>query len=196
MSGGKSAGMYDVMCDGMEGRSNGLPMETSSHGLLDAASHVRVGTGWDLHVMEEGRPLVIGGVRIESPKGCIAHSDGDVLIHALIDALLGACGMDDIGTLFPDDDPAFKDADSSVLLGKVVSMVASKGFHIVNADSTVVLQSPRLGAYKGSMKERLALILGVDPSMVCVKAKTAEGVLGELGRGDAVMAQAVVLVVR
>lgn len=196
MSGGRSAGMYDGMCDGMEGRSNGLPMETSSCGRSDAASHVRVGTGWDLHVMEEGRPLVIGGVRIESPKGCIAHSDGDVLIHALIDALLGACGMDDIGTLFPDDDPAFKDADSSVLLGKVVSMVASKGFHIVNADSTVVLQSPRLGAYKGSMKERLAMILGVDPSMVCVKAKTAEGVLGELGRGDAVMAQAVVLVVR
>lgn len=167
-----------------------------SNGNGAGSFDMRVGTGWDLHRLEGGRPLVLGGVRVESAKGSVAHSDGDALIHAIIDAILGACGMDDIGTLFPDDDPAYKNADSSVLLGDVVAGAAELGFRVHNVDATIVLQQPRLGPYKTSMKERLARILGVDPSMVCVKAKTAEGVLGELGRSDAVMAQAVVLLVR
>lgn len=153
----------------------------------------RVGIGWDLHRLEEGRRLVIGGVSIPSSKGCVAHSDGDVLIHAVIDAILGAAGMDDIGTLFPDSDPAYCGADSAELLSQVVNAVASRGFHVCNLDTTVVLQSPKLGSYKAAIRERLASLLGVEPSCVGVKAKTAEGILGELGTGSAIMAQAVVL---
>lgn len=153
----------------------------------------RVGIGWDLHRLEEGRRLVIGGVSIPSSKDCVAHSDGDVLIHAVIDAILGAAGMDDIGTLFPDSDPAYCGADSAELLSQVVNAVASRGFHVCNLDTTVVLQSPKLGSYKAAIRERLASLLGVEPSCVGVKAKTAEGILGELGTGSAIMAQAVVL---
>lgn len=153
----------------------------------------RVGIGWDLHRLEEGRRLVIGGVSIPSSKGCVAHSDGDVLIHAVIDAILGAAGMDDIGTLFLDSDPAYCGADSAELLSQVVNAVASRGFHVCNLDTTVVLQSPKLGSYKAAIRERLASLLGVEPSCVGVKAKTAEGILGELGAGSAIMAQAVVL---
>jgi len=152
---------------------------------------MRVGTGWDLHRLEEGRCLVVGGVAIPSQKGSVAHSDGDALIHAVIDALLGAAGMDDIGTIFPDTDPIYKDADSAVLLSNVVEEVAKRGFRIFNVDTTVVLQSPKLGPYKAAIRERLASLLGVEPSCVGVKAKTAEGVLGELGSGCAIMAQAV-----
>lgn len=157
------------------------------------AADVRVGTGWDLHRLEEGRNLVVGGVSIPSPKGSVAHSDGDVLIHAIIDAMLGAAGMDDIGTLFPDTDPSYCGADSAELLSQVVNAVASRGFHVCNLDTTVVLQSPKLGPYKVAIRERLASLLGVEPSSVGVKAKTAEGILGELGTGSAIMAQAVVL---
>lgn len=156
------------------------------------AADVRVGTGWDLHRLEEGRNLVVGGVSIPSPKGSVAHSDGDVLIHAIIDAMLGAAGMDDIGTLFPDTDPSYCGADSAELLSQVVNAVASCGFHVCNLDTTVVLQSPKLGPYKAAIRERLASLIGVEPSRVGVKAKTAEGILGELGTGSAIMAQAVV----
>lgn len=155
---------------------------------------MRVGTGWDLHKLASGRALVLGGVAIPSEKGCVGHSDGDALLHAVIDALLGACGLEDIGTLFPDTDPAYKDADSAVLLGQVVSKIKALGFSICNVDTTVILQAPKLGPYKAQMKERLAALLGIETNAVGVKAKTAEGVLGELGQGDAVIAQAVVLV--
>ena len=161
--------------------------------MTGMAADVRVGTGWDLHRLEEGRNLVVGGVSIPSPKGSVAHSDGDVLIHAIIDAMLGAAGMDDIGTLFPDTDPSYCGADSAELLSQVVNAVASRGFHVCNLDTTVVLQSPKLGPYKVAIRERLASLLGVEPSSVGVKAKTAEGILGELGTGSAIMAQAVVL---
>jgi len=161
--------------------------------MTGMAADVRVGTGWDLHRLEEGRNLVVGGVSIPSPKGSVAHSDGDVLIHAIIDAMLGAAGMDDIGTLFPDTDPSYCGADSAELLSQVVNAVASRGFHVCNLDTTVVLQSPKLGPYKDAIRERLASLLGVEPSCVGVKAKTAEGILGELGTGSAIMAQAVVL---
>lgn len=157
------------------------------------AADVRVGTGWDLHRLEEGRNLVVGGVSIPSSKGSVAHSDGDALIHAIIDAMLGAAGMDDIGTLFPDTDPSYCGADSAELLSHVVNAVASRGFHVCNLDTTVVLQSPKLGPYKAAIRERLAALLGVEPSCVGVKAKTAEGILWELGTGSAIMAQVVVL---
>ncbi len=161
--------------------------------MTGMAADVRVGTGWDLHRLEEGRNLVVGGVSIPSPKGSVAHSDGDVLIHAIIDAILGAAGMDDIGTLFPDTDPSYCGVDSTELLSQVFELVAARGFHVCNLDATIVLQSPKLGPYKTAIRERLASLLGVDPSCVGVKAKTAEGILGELGTGSAIMAQAVVL---
>jgi 2-C-methyl-D-erythritol 2,4-cyclodiphosphate synthase len=155
---------------------------------------MRVGTGWDLHKLASERKLVLGGVVIPSEKGCVGHSDGDALIHAIIDALLGACGLDDIGTLFPDTDPAYKDADSTKLLSQVVSKIKALGFKISNLDTTVILQTPKLGPYKAQIKEKLAGLLGIDVGCVGVKAKTAEGILLELGSGDAVIAQAVVLV--
>ena len=155
---------------------------------------MRVGTGWDLHKLASERKLVLGGVVIPSEKGCVGHSDGDALIHAIIDALLGACGLDDIGTLFPDTDPAYKDADSTKLLSQVVSKIKALGFKISNLDTTVILQTPKLGSYKAQIKEKLAGLLGIDVGCVGVKAKTAEGILLELGSGDAVIAQAVVLV--
>ncbi len=155
---------------------------------------MRVGTGWDLHKLVPGRNLVLGGVVIPSEKGCAGHSDGDALIHAIIDALLGACGLEDIGTLFPDTDPTYKDADSAILLSSVVSKIKALGFCIGNIDTTIVLQNPKLGPYKTQIKQRLSEVLGIDSSLIGVKAKTAEGVLCELGQGDAVIAQAVVLV--
>lgn len=155
---------------------------------------MRVGTGWDLHKLASGRRLILGGVEIPSDKGCVGHSDGDALLHALIDALLGACGLEDIGTLFPDTDPAFKDADSTKLLAEVVEQVKQLGFNICNVDTTVILQTPKLGPYKAQIKQKLASLLKLEIACVGVKAKTAEGILSELGQGDAVIAQAVVLV--
>ena len=161
--------------------------------LSPESAQSRIGTGWDLHRLEAGRPLVLGGVRIESPKGCVGHSDGDALIHAVIDSILGAAGLPDIGTLFPDTDPAYKEIDSAVLLEKVVALVESKGFSIVNVDSTVILQSPKLGPYKQPIRERMASLLGVPFDCFDVKAKTAEHILNELGTGDAVACQSICL---
>ncbi len=153
----------------------------------------RVGTGWDIHKLAEGRDLVLGGIKIDSPKGCVGHSDGDALIHAIIDSLLGACGLDDIGTLFPDSDPRYKGIDSVILLEKVVELVHEKGYRIVNVDSTVILQSPKLGPYKASIREKMACILDVPKDCFDVKAKTAEHMLGELGTSDAVVCQSICL---
>ena len=153
----------------------------------------RIGTGWDIHRLAEGRALVLGGVHIESSKGCVGHSDGDALIHAVIDSLLGAAGLDDIGTLFPDTDSAYKDADSAILLEKVVSLVCSKGYRIVNVDTTVILQSPKLGPYRKAIRERMSSLLGVPYDCFDLKAKTAEYMLNELGSGDAVVCQSACL---
>ena len=154
----------------------------------------RVGTGWDIHALVEGRTLVLGGVKMESPKGCLGHSDGDALIHAVIDSILGACGLDDIGTLFPDTDLKYEGISSKVLLSKVMDLVQSKGFHVVNVDTTVILQSPKLGPYKEEIRRTMSQLLGVDLSAFSVKAKTAEHMLGELGTGDAVVCQSACLV--
>ncbi len=154
----------------------------------------RVGTGWDIHALVEGRPLVLGGVNVDSPKGCLGHSDGDALIHAVIDSILGACALDDIGTLFPDTDEQYKGISSRILLSKVMEIVHAKGYRIVNVDTTVVLQSPKLGPYKEEIRRTMSDLLGVEQSAFSVKAKTAEHMLGELGRGDAVVCQSVCLV--
>ena len=156
---------------------------------------MRTGIGWDVHVLEEGnKGLVIGNVVVEKSVSCRAHSDGDVLIHAVIDSLLGACGMPDIGTLFPDTDPAYKNINSAVLLEKTCKMVLKAGYEIENIDSVVVLQNIKLAPYIPEMKAKLSNIMKLDVSQIGIKTKTAECILGELGNGSAVMAQAVCLV--
>ena len=155
---------------------------------------IKVGTGWDIHALVQGRDLVLGGVKIDSPKGCLGHSDGDALIHAVIDSILGACGLDDIGTLFPDSDPKYKDIASTELLSQVMNLIRSKGINVVNVDTTVILQSPKLGPYKAEIRNVMSKLLGVDESCFSVKAKTAEHMLGELGSADAVVCQSVCLV--
>ncbi len=154
----------------------------------------RVGTGWDIHELVQGRALVLGGVRIDSGKGCLGHSDGDALIHAVIDSILGACALGDIGTLFPDSDVRYEGISSTVLLQRTMDLVRSKGFRLVNVDTTVILQSPKLGPYKDAIRSTMAALLGLDESCFSVKAKTAEHMLGELGRGDAVVCQSICLV--
>jgi len=149
---------------------------------------VRVGIGYDVHPLKPGRELVIGGVRIDHPTGLEGHSDADVLTHAVIDAVLGAAGLGDIGTLFPATDPTFKDASSLHMLSSAIQAVREAGYRVVNVDCTVIAQEPRLQAHLGEMKARLAERLGTD--QVNVKGKSPEG-LGALGQGSGIAAQAV-----
>ncbi len=155
----------------------------------------RVGLGHDTHRLEPGRPLIIGGVAIPHDKGPIAHSDGDVVLHALTDALLGAAGLGDIGEWFPDTDPQFAGADSAELLQRVVMELARLGWRAVNVDCTVAAQRPKLSPYKKSMTARIGEVLRIDPQMVNVKAKTGEKV-GPIGREEAIGADVVVLIER
>ena len=155
---------------------------------------MRIGTGWDIHPLVEGRDLVLGGVYIENDRGCLGHSDGDALIHAVIDAMLGAAGLGDIGDMFPDTDETFRGISSVVLLRLANDKLRENDFDIVNVDCTVILQSPKLGHYKDRMREAIAEALDLDVDKVNVKAKTAEHMMGELGSSDAVMAQAAVLI--
>ncbi|HEU4975463.1 MAG TPA: 2-C-methyl-D-erythritol 2,4-cyclodiphosphate synthase [Baekduia sp.] len=151
---------------------------------------VRTGIGWDSHRLAEGRRLILGGVELPYEKGLHGHSDADVLTHAVIDALLGAAGMEDIGALFPDTDAAFKDADSIALLRDVVARVTAAGFTIEHVDTTVVMERPKLSPHRAAIRERLAGGLGLDATAVNVKASTGEG-LGFVGRGEGVAALAV-----
>ncbi|MGD8114209.1 MAG: 2-C-methyl-D-erythritol 2,4-cyclodiphosphate synthase [Sphaerochaetaceae bacterium] len=153
---------------------------------------MRVGTGWDIHRLVEGRPLRIGGVTIESDKGALGHSDGDVLLHALIDALLGACALGDIGKHFPPDDENLKGIDSTILLNRVLPLL--EGYEIVNIDCTVILERIRLAPYIDRIRESIASLLSLDISSVSVKAKSAEMMMMEVGTGDALIAQAAVLI--
>jgi 2-C-methyl-D-erythritol 2,4-cyclodiphosphate synthase len=153
---------------------------------------MRVGHGFDIHPLAAGRRLVLGGVEVPSEAGCAGHSDADVVLHALADAILGALSLGDIGEWFPDTDPAYKNADSSVLLGKVLAEAHRLGAAIVNADVTIYLERPKLGPAKSRMRAQLAEILGVDAGAVGVKAKTFEG-FGAVGRGEAAAATVVVL---
>src|SRR5437660_9228732 len=152
----------------------------------------RIGIGHDTHRLVEGRPLILGGVQIDSDRGAEGHSDGDVLTHALADAILGALCEGDLGFHFPDDDPKWKDADSLQLLARVNWLAHERGFHVVNADATIMLERPKLREHIAAMREILAKTLNIDASCVSVKAKTGEG-LDAVGRGEAVGAQAIVL---
>lgn len=155
--------------------------------------NIRIGEGWDVHALVPGRRLVIGGVEIPHTAGLLGHSDADVLLHAITDALLGAAGLGDIGTHFPDTDAAFRGADSAALLAEAVRRVQAAGYRIGNIDSTVVAQAPRLAAHIPAMRRCIAHAVGVAEGMVNVKAKTAER-LGPVGQGLAMEARAVVLI--
>lgn len=157
--------------------------------------NIRIGEGWDIHALVEGRKLVLGGVEIPYSKGLLGHSDADALLHAITDALLGAAAMGDIGSHFPDTDLQFKGADSAVLLAEVARKVRARGYAIGNVDSTVIAQAPRLAPHIAAMRERIAQVLGVAVDRVNVKAKTAEK-MGPVGAGDAMEARAVVLIHR
>ena len=152
----------------------------------------RIGIGTDIHRVVEGRKLMLCGVYVPSPAGLAGHSDGDVGLHAVIDALLGASGMGDIGTLFPDTDPALKDVDSKELLFVVKEQLEEKKWEVINVDLIIHTEEPKLGPFKGQMKRCLAGLLGIDFAAVNVKAKTNEG-LGEIGAGQAMAATATAL---
>ncbi len=151
----------------------------------------RVGIGTDLHRLEVGRPLILGHVRIPYDRGPAAHSDGDVVLHALIDALAGAAGLPDIGEMFPDSDPAYRGADSARLLQSALAEVGKRGFVPVNVDVTVHAERPRLGPHKKLIREEVARLLGLPVEAVSIKAKTNEGV-DAVGRGEAVACTAIV----
>ncbi len=152
----------------------------------------RIGLGYDIHELVEGRDLVIGGVKIPYEKGLLGHSDADVLVHAIIDGLLGALAMDDIGTLFPDTDDRFKGADSIALLKKVYDKVQAEGYWISNIDTNIIAQEPKMMAYIPKMKSIIASILGLDETDISIKAKTKEH-LDAVGQKLAIEAHAIVL---
>lgn len=152
----------------------------------------RIGFGVDFHQLAEGRELWLGGVRIPHTKGSLGHSDADVLLHAICDALLGALNLGDIGQHFPNTDPAYKDIDSKVLLGKSYALVRGKGYKVVNIDSTVCLEAPKIMKYAGAMREAMAAVLGIGAEDISIKATTTE-MMGFVGRGEGLMAYATVL---
>lgn len=156
---------------------------------------MRIGEGWDIHALVPGRDLILGGIKVPHTTGLLGHSDADVLLHAITDALVGAAGMGDIGSHFPDTDAAFRGADSAVLLAEAMRRVAAKGWQVNNVDSTVIAQAPKLAPHILAMRANIAKTLGIDESQVNVKAKTAEK-MGPVGQGAAMEARAVVLLVR
>lgn len=160
--------------------------------MTQSSLNLRIGEGWDVHALVPGRPLIIGGVRMAHHLGLLGHSDADVLLHAITDALLGAAALGDIGRHFPDTDPAFRGADSSALLAEAARRVRAAGFEIVNLDSTVIAQAPKLAPHITAMVAQIAQTLGVAPGQVNVKAKTAER-LGPVGQELSIEARAVVL---
>jgi len=158
-------------------------------------SQLRIGFGFDVHRLVAGRPLILGGVKIPFSKGLLGHSDGDVLVHAVIDALLGAMGVGDIGQHFPDTDPTLKGISSLKMLAKVQNMLQAKKFIIINLDITIVAEAPKLNPYFPKMRKEIATVLGIPLEGINLKAKTTEG-LGYLGQGEGMAAYAVVLLRR
>ena len=156
---------------------------------------MRIGHGFDVHAFGGEGPIIIGGVRIPYEKGLLAHSDGDVALHALTDALLGAAALGDIGTHFPDTDVQFRGADSAVLLAEAARRVRAAGWQIGNLDSTIVAQAPKLMPHIPAMRQRIAEVLGLQPDQINIKAKTAEK-MGPVGQGDAMEARAIALLFR
>ncbi len=154
---------------------------------------MRIGLGCDTHRLVEGRDLILGGVKIEHDKGLLGHSDADALIHAVIDALLGAAGMGDIGTLFPDNDMKYKDISSVVLLEETGRRLRDAGYEIVNIDTVIIAQKPKMAPYKALMAQKMAEALGIDPSLINVKAKTNEN-MGFTGREEGIETRAAALI--
>ncbi len=154
--------------------------------------NIRIGQGIDFHRLEKGIVLRLGGVKIPSDKGCAAYSDGDVLLHSICDALLGAAGLRDIGCQFPDSDPAYKNIDSRILLRKSFELISGKGYHVINIDSTLCLEKPRIAGYIPEMRNIISDILNTTPESVSIKATTTEG-LGFTGREEGVVAFATAL---
>lgn len=156
---------------------------------------MRIGQGFDVHALVPGRKLIIGGVDIPFQRGLLGHSDADVLLHAVTDALLGAAGLGDIGRHFPDSDPRFKDADSRQLLRETARLVREAGYGTINIDATVIARAPRMAPHVAAMAANIAADLGIEPGCVNIKAKTTES-LGFTGRGEGIAAQAVALIER
>lgn len=154
--------------------------------------NLRIGQGIDFHRLETGLKLWLGGILIQSPKGCVAHSDGDVLLHAICDALLGAAALGDIGHHFPDNSQEFKNIDSKILLKRTLEIIREKGFTVVNIDSTVCLEKPKIALYIPEMRSAISSILGIKPGDVSIKATTTEK-MGFVGREEGVVAMASVL---
>jgi 2-C-methyl-D-erythritol 2,4-cyclodiphosphate synthase len=154
---------------------------------------MRIGQGFDSHALAEGRKLIIGGVTIPYARGLVGHSDADVLLHAVCDALIGAAALGDIGQHFPDSDPRYAGIDSRKLLREVVQLLRQRGYQVTNIDATVIAQAPKLAPYIMAMRENIAADLGIAVDEVNVKAKTAER-MGAVGRGEGIVAQAVVLI--
>jgi len=157
--------------------------------------NIRIGQGIDFHRLQKGIDLWLGGIRIPSERGCVAHSDGDVLLHAMCDAMLGAAGLRDIGFHFPDNDPEFKNIDSKILLKRSYEMIKEKGFGVVNIDSTVCLEKPKISVYIPEMRITISSILQTAPEDISIKATTTEK-LGFAGREEGVVALAVVLLIK
>lgn len=162
---------------------------------MDSETKIRVGMGYDVHRLVEGRELWLGGIRIEHPLGLLGHSDADVLIHAICDALLGAANMRDIGYHFPDTSDAYSGIDSKVLLHRTVELIASKGYRVGNVDATVCAEQPKLNPHIPAMQQCLAEVMGIDEDCVSIKATTTER-LGFTGRKEGISAYAVVLINR
>lgn len=152
----------------------------------------RIGTGFDVHCLVEGRDLVLGGVNIPWKKGLLGHSDADVLTHAIMDAILGAAALPDIGQLFPDNNDEYKDISSILLLEKVIGLIDKENFEIENIDSTIICQEPKIMPYIASIREKLSAAMGIKPNQIGIKATTTEG-LGFTGRGEGIACQAVCL---
>jgi len=165
----------------------------SEHNAEQNRPPFRIGQGYDVHALVEGRPLILGGVRVPYEKGLLGHSDADALLHALTDALLGAAGLNDIGQLFPDNDPQFKNMDSRILLRRALECVTEAGYLVGNVDATIICQQPKLAHFLPEMRAHIAADLGVAASQINLKAKTNE-LLGHLGRGEGIAVHAVALV--
>lgn len=156
---------------------------------------LRIGQGFDLHKLVEGRKLIIGGIEIEHSKGLLGHSDADVLIHSIIDALFGALALGDIGTHFPDNDPKYKNIDSTILLKEAVALIAQKGYKINNIDNTILAQEPKMKPYIPLMQKKLAEIMELDTNQISIKAKTMEE-QDSVGEKKAIAAQSIVLLTK
>ena len=154
---------------------------------------MRIGIGYDIHRLVKGRPLILGGVSIAYEKGLLGHSDADVLSHAICDALLGAAGLSDIGTHFPDDDPQYKDISSLKLLAETCQLLTDKGFRIVNLDTTLFAQAPKLAPHRQKIQTKLADAMNISPAEVNIKATTTEG-LGVIGKGEGIAAMCIALI--